>query len=227
MADHNLTTTAVVAGTTTIDDLRDRLRIELRDEDEGAYRWPDETLDRHLQRAVRDLSLVAPRERASTLSTTDGSRDLSLGPLPGLITIMAVEYPTGLYPPRFVQFSAFAGTLSLLIDQLPGASENVGVYWGQLHTLDAVTSTLKAAHEDIVILGAGGYAALEWANFSVNRANLSGDDAYRHYHEWGSATLERFRQQLNGLRENSRLRTGQVFAPGSSEAGRHIVRWEP
>ena len=61
---------------TTIFDLRDALRIELHDEEDE--RWADHVLDRHLQRAARELSFVWPREQKSVLETVAGSRELSL-----------------------------------------------------------------------------------------------------------------------------------------------------
>lgn len=227
MADHNLTTTAVSATTTTLTTLRSRLRVELHDEDSANYRWTDATLNRHLERAVRDLSLVAPRERASTLATTLDSRDLSTSTLDKLVNVLAVEYPVGEYPPVYVQFSHYGGLLSLLVDTLPGASEDVGVYWGQLHTLDASSSTLKPPHEDVVVLGASGYAALEWANFAVNRANVAGDDAFQHYRRWGSDQIVRFGEALQRLRESSRVKAGTIFTPAAPVPSRNIVRWEP
>ena len=78
---------------TTIGDLRDALRIELHDEDEE--RWQDDVLDRHLQRAARELAFVWPREQKTALVTAEGSRDLSLASLTGRVRVLAVEYPWG------------------------------------------------------------------------------------------------------------------------------------
>ena len=104
----------------TIDDLRDRLRIELHDEDAGAYRWEDAVLDRHLLRAARELSFAWPREQKTALTTTAGSRDLSLSSLTDLVRVYAVEFPVGRYPASYVAHSVFAGTLTLLTEQAPG-----------------------------------------------------------------------------------------------------------
>ena len=56
MADFNFVMTPVSPTPIVLDDLRDRLRQELHDEDSGAYRWQDAVLDRHIERAVRELS---------------------------------------------------------------------------------------------------------------------------------------------------------------------------
>jgi hypothetical protein len=210
---------------TTIADLRDASRIELHDEDDE--RWADAVLDRHLLRASRELSFAWPREQKSTLSTTAGSRDIALTSLAGLVRVLAVEYPTGQYPPAYVQFSTFAGTLSMLVDQAPGASEDVIVYWGSLHTLDTMGSTLPPAAEDAVVTGAAGYAAIEWASFATNRANVSGPEAVDDYMAWGERQLARFRDTIARFGENGRVRASRLFVPERDAPSQSVVSWEP
>jgi hypothetical protein len=210
---------------TTLADLRDRLRIELHDVDEA--RWEDESLDRHLQRAIRDLSTRAPREQKTALTTTEGSRDLSLSALADLIEVTAVEYPAGQYPPRYVRFSVYAGVLSLLISETPGDAEEVAVYWGSLHEANADGSTLASVHEDLVILGAGGYAALEWASFATNRANVGGSEVVEQYATWGAEALSRFNGQLRRLREVSRLRVSSLYTAADGQTpSRTVVQFD-
>ena len=210
---------------TTIGDLRDALRIELHDEDEE--RWQDGVLDRHLQRAARELAFVWPREQKTALSTTAGSRDLSISSLAGLVRILAAEYPAGQYPPAYAQFSTFGESLTLLVDETPGDSEDVNVYWGSLHTLDGTTSTLPPVAEDAVITGAAGYAATEWASFATNRANVSGVEAVRDYMTWGERRLARFQAMLSRFGESGRLRSSRLFVPERGGPSQSVVRWEP
>ena len=100
-----------------LSETRTRVRRDLHDEDAGNYRWTDSELDRHIERAVRELSLAAPLEAKATLTTAAESRDLSLATLTDLVTVEAVEYPAGKYPPSYVPFSLWAGTLTLLVDR--------------------------------------------------------------------------------------------------------------
>ena len=209
-----------------IDDLRGRLRQELHDEDSSAYRWADALLDRHLTRAMRELSFVWPDEQKTTLSTSEGSRDLSLATLTDLVRIEAVEYPAGQYPPAYVQFSSFAGTLTLLVDAVPGNAEDVAVYWGKLHTLDGSGSTLPAVAEDVVLTGAAGYAAVELASFATNRANVAGTAAVQQYRDWGEAQLRRFRARLDELGQRARVRSASLFRPAQDASSRDVVRFE-
>jgi hypothetical protein len=210
---------------TTLADLRDRLRVELHDGD--ADRWDDDALDAHLQRAVRDLSGRAPRERKTTLMTAAGSRELSLTTLSDLVEVTAVEYPVGQFPPCHVGFSVYAGTLTLLVDEAPAGVEDVNVLWGSLHEVDAGSSTLAVTHEDIVVLGAAGYAAVEWASFATNRTNVGGPEVVAQYAAWGADALARFNEQLSRLREVSRLRVSSLYAAaGGPTPSRSVVQFD-
>src|SRR5919108_6140117 len=94
----------------TIADIRARLRKDLHDEDSANYRWTDGELDRHTQHAVREFSLALPLEAKTALTTTAGSRDLSLSSLTDLVAIEAVEYPAGLFPPSYARYSVWLST---------------------------------------------------------------------------------------------------------------------
>jgi hypothetical protein len=224
MADIELTMADVETTPVTIATLRTRLRRELHDEDAANYRWTDSVLDRHLTRAARELSLALPWEQKTALSTTAGSRELGLGALADVVRVEAVEYPGGQWPPSFVQFSLFQSTLTLLTDSAPAGIETVNVYWGRLHTLDGSTSTLPAVAEDVVVTGAAGYAALEWASFATNRANVSGTEAFTDYQQWGEERLRQFREALRGFGREARVRNAALYRPerGSSS---NTVQW--
>lgn len=227
MADLELTTSAVTPTDTVIDDLRDRLRQELHDEDAANYRWTDDVLDRHLQRAAGELSVVWPEEHSDTLTATPDSRELDIASLADLVAVAAVEWPTGEYPPAYVAFSVYLQTLTMLVDVAPAAADDVQVFWGSLHTLDASESTLPAQAEDVVVTGAAGFAALEWASFASNRANVSGPAAVSEYQTWGEAKLEDFRRQLVRLGREARVRASQLFKAAGESTSANVVRWEP
>jgi len=106
-----------------LSDMRARLRTDLHDEDSQNYRWTDGELDRHIQHTVRQFSLALPLEAKTTLATTAESRDISITTLTDLVAIEAVEYPVGEYPPSYMRFSVWLGTLTLLIDSAPAGRE--------------------------------------------------------------------------------------------------------
>ena len=197
-----------------------RLRKDLHDEDAQNYRWTDAVLQRHVDHAVRELSLAVPLQARSTLNTSAGSRELSLSALDDLVAIEAVEYPTGKYPPSYVRFSVWADTLTLLVDETPGAGEDVNVYYGKLHTLNDTTSTIPAHLEDLLATGAAAYAAIEWASFATNRVNVGGDETWRNYLVWGQDRLAAFMQGLAKHSRSNALRARQLYRPATPPRSR-------
>lgn len=194
-------------------DMRARLRQDLHDEDESSYRWSDEELNRHIEHAVRELSLAVPLEAKATLTTTAGSRELSLSTISDLVAIEAVEYPVGRYPPRYVRFSLWGDTLTLLVEGAPSGGEEVYIYYGKLHTLDETASTIPSPLEDLVVIGGAGYAAIEWASFATNRVNLGGDQTWRSFLTWGQDRLASFMRGLAKHSKKNAVRCRQLYRP--------------
>ena len=199
--------------------MRARLRADLRDEDTANQRWSNGTLDRYLGRAVQELSLAAPREVTATLTTSAGTRDVSIASLTSRVTIEAVEYPVGQYPPAYPPFSAWANTLTLLVDGLPAAGQQLIVRYGALHVLDATSSTIPDPLLDLVATGAAAYAAIEWASYATNRINIGGDDTWGHYHTWGQERLAAFAKGLAKHGRERRLRSRRLYLPAGGALG--------
>src|SRR3990172_8079348 len=114
-----------------LSDMRTWVRRDLHDEDAANYRWTDAELARHIDRAVRELSLSVPLPAKATLTTTPGSRDLTITSLSGLVAVEAVEYPVGYYPPVYSPFSQWGDTLTLLVDSAPSGPESAYIYYGK------------------------------------------------------------------------------------------------
>lgn len=199
--------------------MRARLRQDLHDEDASDYRWTDAELDRHIQHALREFSLACPLEAKATLLTTAGSRELSLAGLTNTVSIEAVEYPTGQYPPSYVRFSVWLDTLTLVTDDVPQGSEELNVYYTRLHTIDAASSTLPPAFEDIVAAGAAGYAALEWSSFSTNRVNAGGSGVWQEYLAWAQERLAAFRRALARHSRRNAVRARRLYSPAAPLPG--------
>ena len=206
-----------------LSEMRGRLRKDLHDEDPANQRWTDGELDRHIQCAVRDFSLSVSLEAKTTLSTTAGSRDLSIAGLTDLVAVEAVEYPTGDYPPAYVPYSVWLSTLTMLIDSTPGGAESVNVYYTKLHTLDATSSTLPTRFEDIAATAAAAYAALEWASFATNRVNVGGQDVWRDYLTWGQERLAEFESALAEYGRRNAVRVRQLYRPATTPVDQSTV----
>lgn len=198
-------------------ELRDRVRLDLRDTDPANRRWSDAALDRHIQRALRELSLAIPDEATAQLTTAPGSRDLSLAGLGGLIAVDAVEYPTDRYPPVYAPFSRRGSVLTLLVEAAPQGAEPVRVFYARVHTLDAAGSTLPPQFEELLATGAAAYAALEQAAFAVNRVNAGGPEVWRQFQAWGNQRLAAFTQGLARHGRRNAVRARRLYLPANPE----------
>lgn len=193
-------------------DMRAIVRRDLHDEDAGNYRWTDDELNRHIARAVKDLSEHLPCEQKATKATASGSRELDISSLAERVAVMAVEYPVDQFPPRYQRFSLWGNTLTLLGEEVPDGS-NAYIYYGKSHTLDASGSTIPAQYEDLVAIGAAGYAAVEWAIFAVNQVNVGGGTTPREFLGWGRERLNEFRKEVRRLGRRNRVRLNTLYRP--------------
>jgi hypothetical protein len=197
---------------TTIDDIRDRVRRDLRDIDPGSERWEDAQLDRHIEHALGELSLSLPREASATIAVTPGSRTISVAGLDGLLEIEAVEYPVGDYPPLHVAFSHWDADVMLHLSTPPQEGD-VRVRYLARHTIDSEGTTLPAALEDVLATGATAFAALEWANYAIDHLTTGGDRVAERYASWGRAAHTAFVQLLLQHARQRRLRGRRLFVP--------------
>ena len=203
--------------------VRALVRKDLHDEDSAAYRWTDAVLDRHIGRAVNEYSLHAPLEQRTTLTTTAGSRDLSISSLANLLDIEAVEWPVGEFPPRRVAWSEWQTTITMDVVNAPAGVENVYVYWLKAHTLDSGSSTIPAIHDDIICAGAAAYAALDWTSYASNRVNVGGDDVWGRYSAFAQERLRYFNDELRRVGRRNSVRVRRMYttdAPSIFEQNR-------
>jgi hypothetical protein len=196
----------------TLAALRALVRKDLHDEDSAAYRWTDAVLDRHIIRAVNEYSLHAPREQKTTLTTTAGSRDLSIATLSDLIEIAAVEWPAGEFPPRYVGITKWMTTITLDSVNAPAGAENVQVYWLKSHLVDGSGSSVPAIHDDIIAAGAAAYAALDWTSFASNRINTGGDETWDRYERFAAERLAYFEAELRRMGRRNAVRQRRLYA---------------
>jgi hypothetical protein len=188
------------------------VRKDLRDQNSENYRWTDDELTRHINRAVREFSEEVPLPARATLPTTSDSREVDISSLTGRVMVEAVEYPLLLFPPDYQQFTVWGDTLTIISGSEPDGS-NCYIYYGKLHTLDAGDSTIPTKYEDIVATGACGYAAVEWAVYAVNRVNVGGTLTSKEYLEWGNQKLNDFRREMKRLGRKNRVRISSLYQP--------------
>ena len=195
-----------------LSEMRTIVRRDLHDEDDTNYRWTDDELDRHIAHALKDFSEAIPYEQKAIKATASGSREIDIATVTDRIMIEAVEYPVDKFPRKYQRYSLWADTLTLLGDEVPDGS-NAYIYYGKLHTLDATTSTIPARHEDLVATGAGGYAAVEWAAYAINRVNVGGLMTPKEFLTWGREKLNYFKAELKKLGRRNRVRIRSFYKP--------------
>ncbi len=186
------------------------VRNDLHDEDDANYRWSDAELTRHIDRAVGELSESLPLPAKAVLPTTAGSRELDISGLSDRIMVAAVEYPVGGVPPSYQQFSIWGDMLAIMSGSQPDGS-NCHVYYGARHILDSEGSTVPHRYEDLVVGGACGYAAIEWAAYAINRVNVGGTMTPREFLDWGNTKLKFFREELRRLGRRNRVRVSSLY----------------
>jgi len=185
--------------------LRARLRVDLAEP--SADRWTDNELDRHIQHAVRDLNRAAPREMVETgLTVPDpASLQIDVSGISDLVHMVAVEYPVGGHPRRLRHFELWGATLTLFTDTMPEAGEPVTVYYTARHTVDSEGSTLPDNLEDIVLVGAAGYALLGYLAATHDRVTIGDGQTAVQIRAHANDLLMQFRQDLTALKRERQL----------------------
>jgi hypothetical protein len=193
-----------------LDTMRAIVRRDLKDEDAANYRWSDDELDRHIAHAVKEFSEALPLPAKATLPTSADSRVIDISPLTERVMVEAVEYPLEQFPPSYQKFALWGHALTILGDEAPDGS-NCNIYYGVLHTLTAAGSTIDTKYEELVALGAEGYAAVEWAGYAINRTNVGGSTTPREFLAWGKEKLKQFRSELKRLGRRNRVRIRRFY----------------
>jgi len=194
--------------------MRTNVRRDLRDEDSENYRWTNDEIDRHIERALAEFSHALPREQTAQIATSADSMDIDISSLTARIMVKAVEYPIDAWPRSYQRFSLWEDTLTLLGDYVP-AGDDCYIYYGKLHTLDVSSSTIPTKHEDLVALGAEGYALVAWAAFAINQVNLGGTGTPSLFRIEGEQKLKQFRSELKRLGRLGRARIARLYTPAT------------
>ncbi len=195
-----------------LSEMRTIVRRDLHDEDAGDYRWTNDEMDRHIAHAVKEFSEAIPYEQKATKATTSGSREIDISIITDRVMVEAVEYPVDKFPRKYQRFTLWGDAMTLLGEEVPDGS-NCYIYYGKLHTLDVSSSTIPADLEDLIAMGAEGYAAVEWAVYAVNMVNVGGTMTPGEFLVWGKERLNFFRQELKRLGRRNRVRMRQLYKP--------------
>lgn len=163
-------------------------------------KWEGDELDIYIGQAVAEVSERKPYVVKETLTTTNGSRELSISSITNLLSIDKLEWPTGSYPREYRNFIQIdSNTIEMDTVLTPGDSENVYVYCNKLHTLTEALSTLGLKEEPVVILGAAAMAAIAKSQYYINRVGHGGARKFPNMMTWGMTKLDLYHRSLRRL----------------------------
>jgi len=157
--------------------------------------WTPEELTQIALHCLVDMSKSSPRQVKETVKTSAGSVDLDISSIERL-GIADVEYPVGNNPRTFRNFSVFGNTLTMEMDLLPSANQDVYLYCNKVHQLTDSASSLSPQLEHLLILGITGNAAVNKSLPHINKKNIGGKNVFALMHRWGLAQLAFYKQGL-------------------------------
>ncbi len=203
----------------TLNQLITAVRTQLGDLAAGSARWSDEDLEAALTRAVDEFSIQLPRNMKTVLVATPNSRDLDVSSLSRLLSITAVEWKTGEYPPSHNRYSLWANPLTIHVANAPTAADNVNIFWHAMHQLDPAGSTMEPWAEHLVVTGATGYAAEQAAAQNMGAVSVAGPKSADQWRLFGRQQLQLFRNALHRHGISGRLQTSTLYVPADTPVG--------
>jgi hypothetical protein len=207
-----------------INDYVSKARVDLEDPNPPATIWSDADLQRHVTHAVIEYQIWRPLEvLESVLALSVGSRNLSVASIANLVRVLAVEYPTGQWPPAYVQFQQFGTTLTLFLDGPPGAADPLAVnlYCLERHTVNGTTCTIDPADDEAIVAGTVHFAAQEYAFKTAGLVAATGPNTWLRYRDLALDKAAEFRGYLEVVR--ARLTTQRAYAPSEPRQSRYVV----
>ncbi|MBN1402587.1 MAG: hypothetical protein JXA74_17230 [Anaerolineae bacterium] len=198
----------------TASELIDAVEAELKDT--GNVHWSVAELTQHLRRALRAYSRVSPQRKAATVQSVADAREYDISSAcSGYMEIVDVWYPYDAsdpqYPPERVAWSMLIDDILFLdVTDAPSgdAADDIRIIYTAPHEIEgldsAAATTLDAQGEQAVILGASGYAALQYAQSLMGTVTVSGWTP-RQFQDWSEIRLRQFDQLLGQLRQRAVL----------------------
>jgi len=188
-------------------------QVELELKDTGNARWSDDELTAHIRRAMRAYNRVDPLRLVAVLPTSVGEREYSLAGLTALMEVTDLWYPWDedkpTYPPPRPQWSMIGdGVLYLEVEAPPAGdgTDDLRLFYTAPHAIQgldgASATTLDAQGEELVVLGATAYAAMQLAQSLMGTVTVSGWTP-RQFQDWATARVKAFELGLEQVRRRA------------------------
>ncbi len=193
----------------TLDELIDLVELELRDT--ANSNWSTDELTQHIRRALRAYSQVDPIRASAEITLTEASRQMDLSSLAGLLQVTDIWYPyeEDSYPPERPHWITLSDTvIYLAVTGQPEIGQVARVFYHMGHTIEgldgATATTLDATAEELVTTGAAAYAALQYAQSSINTVTVNGWTP-RQLQEWATVRLQQYKEGVDAIRRRRAL----------------------
>ena len=145
---------------------------------------------------------VVDKSVGLTIVTAANSKEIDLSNIADLIRVRrnrGVEYRIArpsYNPKQFRNFTRFADILTMDINIVPSADEEVHLYCLKKHTLTNETSTLNSDHETILILGITARAARNKGREQLGALNIGGVNVGPRMIEVGERWKQEYEKEL-------------------------------
>ena len=110
-----------MAGLTKIEALA-QVRYQLKDIAGGI--WDDDALGAYYDTVLKEISKVAPLEKAVALAIIDDTCDVDISVLIDVVEVLAVETPGGNVPPDFRNWKTRGDVLTVTLDAAPSVTKS-------------------------------------------------------------------------------------------------------
>jgi hypothetical protein len=192
--------------TKALADFRELVEADLTDASNST--WSTTELDRAIRKALYRYSEVRPQQAIGTL-TAAASREYALSTLTGLIGVERVWWPYDStdpeYPPQWQDFELWDDrtTLFLKSENCPAVGDDpLRVFYTKVQAIQnldsAAASTYPDEDEEVLVLGATAFAAIQRSRYVVDAVNPS---AYTPdlWVRWGQDRLKMFERELERI----------------------------
>ncbi len=176
------------------------------------------------------LTSLAPTSRAARAVPPAGTAQPLLLSQPAASAaawwLESLEFPVGGWPPSYLPFEEQGGIFILNVrpERLPAAADQVmNLVYAAAHQLDVSGSTLPEQDQDVIALGALGYACLQYGVAANDNFRYQDGDLRDHVDDtgipvqWrttGEQALERFRARLADIARRRDLGAAAVVRWG-------------
>jgi hypothetical protein len=204
-------------------------RVELALLDAGNAHFSPDTITQGLRQAVKEYSLARPQEAETVITLPGDGREIALDSLTGLLEVTDVWWPydslatSETWPPNRVRgwrvwWDDAQPVLFLTRNdgEQPQEDDEMRIWYVRQQTIEnldsATITSLPAAHEEIIVNGAAGFAALSNAVDMINTANT---DVFMVglMGTWGKTKVQEFRKSVESLRAAG-ARSGAAWTHG-------------